>query len=121
MLDLLVEVLHPRRTVEYFKPFFIDRDTLMSFYYRALRHQTSIADKGYGPLRYTYYEFGVGWGGTLTTYIQALKIFCGRRRKTSTHIIYLDLIVLRDCLSRKVEMMDSLSGIKSITHIVFQR
>lgn len=57
------------------------RDNLSSFYYRAVYHQTKLAEEGWGPPSVNYYEFGVGWGGTLINYIKALKAFCKSSKK----------------------------------------
>ena len=52
------------------------REDLKTFYYHALSHQNYIARQGFGFPPITYYEFGVGWGGSLIKFISALKKFC---------------------------------------------
>jgi hypothetical protein len=52
-------------------------DDIRSYYYMALKRRCI----SYRPRRLTkqsacYYEFGVGWGQTLSRYIEALKAFC---------------------------------------------
>lgn len=51
-------------------------DDLISFFYRALKSQKKTEKKGLRTSVGTYYEFGVGWGGTLIKYIKALKTYC---------------------------------------------
>src|SRR5437867_10231364 len=51
---------------------------LRSFYYQALER---LSTSYHGPERLvrrsaSYYEFDVGWGYTLSRYIEALKAFC---------------------------------------------
>ena len=57
------------------------RDNVSSFYFCALNRQTNLAKRGWGPPSVNYYEFGVGWAGTLMNYIKALKEFCRRSKK----------------------------------------
>ena len=52
------------------------REDLKTFFYRALSYQNYVAKQEYGFPPTTYYEFGVGWGGSLTKFISALKMFC---------------------------------------------
>jgi len=65
---------HPGIAVEALRGL-LEVDRLRTFYYRALIHQEHLASLGLSPNR-TYYEFGVGGGGTLTSYLRALKSFC---------------------------------------------
>lgn len=58
---------------------FFDNDSLIRFFFKALNKQTTLMEMGFVPTANStinYYEFGVGWGGTLTDYIRALKLFC---------------------------------------------
>jgi macrocin-O-methyltransferase TylF-like protien len=50
-------------------------DRQRSFFFRALEYQHRIAAESRPPTG-TYYEFGVGWGGTLTKYLSAQRSFC---------------------------------------------
>ena len=52
------------------------REDLKTFFYRVLSHQNYIVKQGYGFPPITYYEFGVGWGGSLIKFISALRLFC---------------------------------------------
>lgn len=50
-------------------------DRQRTFFFRALeyQHRMTFSD---GATRGAYYEFGVGWGDTLTKYLRALDSFC---------------------------------------------
>jgi len=60
------------------------REDLKTFFYRALSHQNYIVKQGYGFPSTTYYEFGVGLGGSLIKFISALRLFC-KISKTSIY------------------------------------
>lgn len=53
-----------------------DANPLRSWFYHALEAQNQWKNEGWFDDYYNYYEFGVGWGWTLTRYIEALKSFC---------------------------------------------
>jgi hypothetical protein len=53
---------------------------LESWFLAALKKQAYEGKQGWGPLG-SYYEFGVGWGGTLLAYIKALSLFCRENRQ----------------------------------------
>jgi hypothetical protein len=57
---------------------------LRSWFYYALQAQND-----YLPNGLTYFEFGVGWGETLTSYISALKAFCHESEDFYHHDMYL--------------------------------
>ena len=52
------------------------REDLKTFFYLAMSRQKSLMKQGYGFPPITYYEFGVGMGGSLIKFISALKMFC---------------------------------------------
>jgi len=58
----------------------ITADPLASFFYMCLCRQ-NIMPREESKSPGVYFEFGVGWGGSLTTYITALKHFCQRYGK----------------------------------------
>ena len=74
-------------------------DDLRSLYYLAL--QRALWSKGTrekaSPTSITYYEFGVGWGYTLTRYLDALKAFTG-----DEHL---------DIHAQKIFLFDSFEGL----------
>ena len=49
-------------------------DRLRSFFFRTLEYQHRLGRDGTAPYG-SYYEFGVGWGGTLSKYLSALRAF----------------------------------------------
>jgi hypothetical protein len=53
---------------------------LESWFLAALEKQALEEKQGWSPSE-NYYEFGVGWGGTLTAYIKALSLFCRENRR----------------------------------------
>lgn len=66
-----------------------DADPIRSWFYRALEAQNQWTNEGWFDNNYNYYEFGVGWGGTLTSYISALKSFChDKKRDLYDHHIF---------------------------------
>jgi hypothetical protein len=65
---------HPGIAVEVLRRW-LEIDSLRTFFYFSLIHQQHLAHVGLSPSG-TYYEFGVGGGGTLTCYIRALKSLC---------------------------------------------
>jgi Macrocin-O-methyltransferase (TylF) len=65
---------NPRLALEYLA----DRlalDRQRSFFFMALEYQHRLAQHAESP-EGAYYEFGVGWGGTLTKYLSARRSFC---------------------------------------------
>lgn len=48
---------------------------LRIWFYKILKQQMRYSQEGWGPFG-NYYEFGVGWGGTLSAYLSALSSFC---------------------------------------------
>lgn len=46
-----------------------------SFFYKALEYQNRAELEGWGAKAGNYYEFGVGWGGSLLTFIESLKAY----------------------------------------------
>ncbi|MEE9378113.1 MAG: TylF/MycF/NovP-related O-methyltransferase [Candidatus Lokiarchaeia archaeon] len=80
-------------TILFFLRFrWIKGDDLTSFFYRALLSQDKRSKKGLFISPGNYYEFGVGWGGTLLKYIKALKTYCSLKQKSldSFHIFGFD-------------------------------
>jgi len=50
---------------------------LRIWFYKILKQQMRYSQEGWGPFG-NYYEFGVGWGGTLSSYLTALSSFCNK-------------------------------------------
>jgi len=55
---------------------------LIKLFFRFLNHQIKYK-KGFPSPFGTYYEFGVGWGGTLMSYFTALEKFCNEFKENS--------------------------------------
>jgi hypothetical protein len=55
--------------------------TLESWFVAALERQNREGELGFVVASRSYYEFGVGWGGTLMQYIKALNLFCRENSK----------------------------------------
>ena len=81
------------------------RHGLSQWFHRCMAHQ--LMRKKTSPIPFgTYYEFGVGWGGTLRTYFDALEKFCEKFEKKPSDF--------------RIHTFDSFEGLPESTHTADQ-